>query len=792
MIRSLLPIVTLSAVCLTSGGRGDPPAAEVDYVRDVQPILARSCTSCHGPQKQRRSLRLDTAASVREGGDSGPAVVPGQSAQSRLYQAITGAANVTAMPPKGPRLDATEIARIKTWIDQGAKLPALAKDDAKQNKAAHWAFQPIRRPPVPEVAKEAAPAWIRNPIDAFILARLRKEGLKPSAEADRVTLLRRLALDLTGLLPTPEDVDAFVKDTRVDAYERQVDRLLASPHYGERWARHWLDLARYADSNGYSIDSPRTIWPYRDWVINALNKDLPFDQFTVQQLAGDLLPNATKEQQIATGFHRNTLINEEGGIDPEQFRVEAVLDRVNTTGSVWLGVTLGCAQCHNHKYDPFSQREYYQLFAFFNNQEEPDLPLGDPAPDAAPKKKGKKNVPTTMVLRERATPRETHILRGGDFTRPGDKVGPGTPAVLSPLFPKDDGGQGSGVGRGSWLVDRETHSDTPREASHEPRPTHALPNRLDLARWLVRPDNPLTARVFVNRVWGQYFGVGLVETENDFGTRGTPPSHRELLDWLAAEFLDRGWSLKSLHRLIVTSATYRQSSRVRPELETVDPRNRLLARQSRVRLEAEVIRDAALAASGLLDRRVGGPSVFPPQPDGIYKFTQRQHAWKTSTGPDRFRRGLYTFFQRSAPYPALTVFDAPDANSACTRRNRSNTPLQALTLLNDQAFMEMALGLAERVLKDDRDGDPERLRHAFRLCLSREPSPAEAKRLEQYLSTQREEFRAAPAEAKALLESAGKRGQTTTPPQETEVVERAAWTAVARVLLNLDEFITRE
>jgi hypothetical protein len=671
-------------------------------------------------------------------------------------------------------------------VPRGGEPAAKAAGSPRGQKETHWAFLPLRQPAVPPIPQ----GRIRNPIDAFILARLDKEGLRPAPEADRVTLLRRLALDLTGLPPTPAEVDAFVKDRRPDAYERQVDRLLASPHYGERWGRHWLDLARYADSNGYSIDSPRTIWPYRDWVINALNKDMPFDRFTVEQLAGDLLPDAAREQKIATGFHRNTLINEEGGVDPEQFRVEAVLDRVNTTASVWLGLTLGCAQCHNHKYDPFRQSEYYQVFAFFNNQDEVNLPLGVPDPNPSPPKKFKKGGLTTMVLRERATPRESHVLRGGDFTHPGAKVSPGTPAVLPPLFRKE-----KGVARGSWFVDRETHYDTSREASHEPRATNHEPrtaNRLDLARWLVRPDHPLTARVIVNRVWGQYFGIGLVETENDFGTRGTPPSHPELLDWLATNFMKQGWSLKALHRLIVTSATYRQSSRARADLDTTDPRNRLLARQARLRLEAEVIRDVALAASGLLERRIGGPSVYPPQPDGIYKFTQVQRSWKTSTGPDRYRRGLYTFFQRSAPYPALTVFDAPDANSACTRRGRSNTPLQALTLLNDQAFLELARGLAERVLREGSDGDPERLRYAFRLCLAREPSPAEANRLEKYLHLQLEEFRAAPAEAQALLDPAGKRDAGARPAPDADTPRRAAWTAVARVLLNLDEFITRE
>jgi mono/diheme cytochrome c family protein len=780
-MRRLVRVVLVTAAGLLPGRCAADAGPVVDYARDLQPIFTRACVSCHGPEKQRNGLRLDTALGLREGGDSGPAIVPGASSQSRIYHAISGTNAVKLMPPNWPRLAAAEIEQIKAWIDRGAKFPA-EEMKAARGKVTHWAFQPITPPPVPLLRNPHHA--VHNPIDSFILARLEKAGLEPAPEADRLTLLRRLALDLTGLPPTPDEVDAFVKDPRPDAYQRQVDRLLGSPHYGERWGRYWLDLARYADSNGYSIDSPRTIWPFRDWVISALNQDMPFDRFTIEQLAGDLLPDATTDQQIATGFHRNTQINEEGGVDKEQFRVEAVFDRVNTTGSVWLGLTLGCAQCHSHKYDPLSQREYYQLLAFFNNQDEPNLPATGPSPTPLPQKK--KPGLTTMILRERPTPRPTYVLRGGDFTRPGASVGPGTPAVLPPLWV---GGEG-----GSRVEDRRSRIED-RTAGDPPL---ATPNRLDLARWLVRPDHPLTARVTVNRVWAHYFGVGLVETENDFGTRGTPPSHPELLDWLASEFVRRGWSLKALHRLIVTSATYRQSSQARADLEGIDPRNRLLARQTRLRLEAEVIRDLALAASGLLHRRIGGPSVFPPQPDGIYKFTQVQRAWKTSTGPDRYRRGLYTFFQRSAPYPALTVFDAPDASSACTRRGRSNTPLQTLTLLNDQGFLELAQGLADRVLREAPRCEQERLRYAFRVCLARPPSPVEAKRLEQYLRLQLSEFRAAPAAAHALLTGVSRSAPQVGGAERVDsalgpsVAERAAWTSVARILLNLDEFITRE
>jgi hypothetical protein len=824
-------------------------AEPVDYLRDIKPVLAKHCYECHGPHKQRSGLRLDTAVSAQRGGNSGPGIVPGKSSESKLIKAVTGAQDTKLMPPKEPRLSAQQIALLKAWIDQGAKAPSgEAVADSASEKSRHWAFQGPVRSPEPAV-KDLA--WVNDPIDCFVLARLEREGIEPSPEADRVTLIRRLSLDLLGLPPPVQEVDDFLADTRPDAYERLVDKLLQSPHYGERWGRHWLDLARYADSNGYSIDAPRQIWKYRDWVINAFNEDLPFDQFTIQQLAGDLLPNATLEQKVATGFHRNTSINQEGGIDVEQFRVDSIVDRVNTTASVFLGLTIGCCQCHDHKFDPLTQREYYELFAFLNNADEPVLELATPeqvhlrnqirarvaalekvrkgletysaekedrwerklSPEErlqlpraiqaileipengrtakqkqtltaafrkldlarhavgglanplpfpglahvqialfrttvekqlADMKRSEPPVVTTMVLQERKTPRPTHIHLGGDFLRSGAQVTPGVPAVLPPL---------------------QAHALQPVGL--------ATPNRLDLARWIVDPKNPLTARVTMNRMWQHYFGLGIVETENDFGTQGMPPTHPELLDWLATEFIAQKWSMKAMHRLIVTSATYRQSSRNRPELAAIDPRNRLLARQARLRLDAEIVRDVALSASGLLSPKVDGPSVYPPQPDGIYRFTQVPRDWKVSPGPDRYRRGMYTYFWRSAPHPALTVFDAPDSVSACTRRNRSNTPLQALTLLNDQAFFEFAQALAGRVLKESDGSNSERIRLAFRLCLSRSPRVSEEKRLTDLLAQH--------AEANDLSRPTGAEDQ-----------QLEAWTTVARVLLNLDEFITRE
>jgi hypothetical protein len=806
--------------------------------------LTSRCTGCHGAKVLKAGLRLHRKVDLLAGGDNGPVVLPGRSAESRLIHYVSGALEKKIMPPAGERLTPAQVGLLRAWIDQGAVMP---EDSAWADApgSLHWAFRPVVRPRVPRVK---ASNWVRNAIDAFVLARLEKQGLRPSPAADRVTLLRRASLDLTGLPPTPAEVDAFVADPSPDAYESTVDRLLASPHYGERWGRHWLDLARYADSNGYTIDSARTIWLYRDWVIQALNADMPFDQFTIQQLAGDLLdPGPAGSQvppgmdpRVATGFHRNTTINEEGGTDPEQFRVEAVVDRVNTTGSVWLGLTVGCAQCHTHKYDPITQREYYQLFAFFNDQEEPVLSLAGAEQtrqheqlaaelaaakkaladyDAAHPEKGETSkteaperkplatrvddltarerelariLPTTLILSERTTPRSTHVHLRGDFLRPGVEVQPGVPSVLPGLAAATGGGR-------------------PGDQQSPPGPRR--PNRLDLARWLVGPDNPLTARVTANRIWMQYFGRGLVETENDFGSQGTRPTHPELLDWLAVAFREgngspgtpgdggagptrsplpaarvaaaaRPWSLKALHRLIVTSATYRQSARARADLAKIDPDNRLLARQARLRLDAEVLRDSALAASGLLCDRIGGPSVFPPQPAGLDLFTQNKKNWTTSEGDDRYRRGLYTFIWRSSPYPLFTTFDGPSGNNSCTRRARSNTPLGALMLANDASLFEAARGLAATMLRDAPPGDRERVRYAFRRCLAREPAPPELDRLLAYCRSQRQRFRDRAPAAKAAAPPSL--------PGGTDPAEAAAWTAVARVLMNLDEFVTRE
>ena len=753
--------------------------AKISFNREIRPILSEQCFSCHGFDAKHRKadLRLDTREGALADNDGVRAIIPGDPAKSELWKRLLSQDPEEVMPPPEahkPKLTAKQKETLRRWIEEGAPYEP------------HWAFTSPQRPAL----KEKGPAAI----DALIDSGLKEAGLKASAEASPDKLLRRLSLDLTGLPPTPAELDAFLKARAKDplaAYAAAVDRLLASSAYGERWGRWWLDQARYADSNGYSIDAPRSIWKYRDWVVNSLNADLPFDRFTIEQLAGDLLPDAGEAQRIATGFHRNTPLNQEGGIDVEQFRIDSVIDRVGTTGTVWLGLTVGCAQCHAHKFDPITQKEFYRMFAFFNNQEEPTMKVSDPARDEAKlaaaireadqglatfldqrapalqqwesgltkattaklsgpakaalrkpaakrsiterallfaaspgatdktfralQKKAKDaadlrdDAPTTLVLKELAKPRKTHLLTAGDFTRPAEEVAPGVLATL-----------------------------------HAFKPDQGSVDRLDLARWIVAKDNPLTARVIANRVWQAYFGRGLVETENDFGSQGTSPSHPELLDWLAVELVERGWSLKALHRTIVLTQTYRRDSANRADLIEKDPDNRLLARQTRLRLDAELVRDSALVASGLLTHKVGGPPVYPPIPDGVMSLGQVKRVWNTSQGPDRTRRGLYTFTYRVTPPPAFAVFDAPDGLSTCTRRNRSNTPLQALTLLNDPAYFEAAQALAKVIEKEG-------LATAFRRCTSRTPEAS-----------------------------------------ELAVLTRLDRLSAARALLNLDETITRD
>ena len=998
-------------------------AASVDFVKEVQPIFAEHCYSCHGSNKQEAAFRLDHKPSALKGGDFGLAIKPGHSADSVLVHAIEGKNPKMRMPRRGDPLTAQQVATIKAWIDGGAEWPDSASVSL-ETKVDHWAF----KSPV----KAALPSS-EHPIDAFIHQRLSREGLKPASQAAPETLIRRLYLDLLGLPPSPEEVSAFVKEMQVSsdkqaAYKRRVDKLLASPHYGERWGRHWLDAARYADSNGYEKDPMRFIWFYRDWVISAFNRDLPYDQFIIDQIAGDQLPKATQDQIVATGFLRNSMINEEGGVDPEQFRMEAMFDRMDTIGKSILGLTIGCTQCHNHKYDPISQEEYYQMFAFLNNDNEPwrvvytaaeqmqrsrvlqgiqelenqlqhenpdwpqrmdawvaqmkgnqpkwttlkfeDDPAGgekalrqkdgsilaqgyaptkshvkfvvkqervepfkvaafrlelmnDPnlpaygpgrsqkglaalteftaemmvngkltplkfvrasadfgEPENTPlaayarEKEGAKdqrvtgpvsyaidgnektawgidagpglrNVPrkavfvlekpievgadsqltvglsmkhggwnsddlqtmnlgryrisvseradveadplpaavrqwvekrdglamtqadarqrqafsyfrttipewkpindqiealwkqhpegtTTLTLDARAEPRMTHLLKRGDFLKPGDRVNAGVPAMLNNPLPK--GADGS---------------------------------RLTFAKWLVSKQAPTTARAFVNRVWQAYFGTGLVDTPEDFGIQGSKPSHPELLDWLAREFMDQGWSVKELHRLIVTSATYQQDSKITPALLEKDPYNRLLARGPRFRVEGEVVRDIQLSVSGLLNDQLGGRSVMPPAPAYMFEkpASYAPFPWKVEDDGQKYRRSVYVFRRRSTPYPFLTTFDVPNGETACVRRARSNTPLQALMTLNETLSMEAAWSLASRMEQAGKGDPAQAIVHGFELCTARQPTAKEAA---------------------LLLDLFKRQGQSTAAEDAPPLV------VVARVLLNLDETITKE
>lgn len=1038
--------LTIAALATLAAGQ----AATTDFTKDIQPLFEASCVKCHGPARSENGLRLDSRADALKGGDHGPALVAGKSSESLLVRVVMGThPDLARMPKKGEPLSPEQIATLRTWIDQGAVWPQTAakKSDGRD----HWAFQPIAHPQPPKLGGKLRAA-VRNPIDNFVFAKLVHEQLAPSPETDRVTLIRRVSLDLTGLPPTPEEVDDFVADKSPDAYAKVVGRLLKSPHYGEKWARHWLDAARYADSNGFEKDRTRSIWPWRDWVIRAFNDDKPFDRFTIEQLAGDILANAERgtrsaELNLATGFLRNSMVNMEGGIEPEKFRVETIIDRVDAVGRTWLGLTIACAQCHNHKFDPISQTEYYRFYDFLNQDVEPKLDV--PAKETLAKRDAivtaaqaiedrlladatvAEKFGAWLTARQRSTDepsttrwqpldaREWHsspmkfekqedlsFLGGGDVYNSGvirvwvdlpqtnitgfrfealnhgnlpgngpgldgngdffiteftveatplkelaapnagatnfvattnlvkfaraiaDVEAPGLPASAMIDGVTTNGGWGSAFTKGrrnqerravfeaekpfgfeggtrllltinakpqgglngssdkvsnfipgrfrlsfttnsgplrvdplsekqrellaiapeqrtpeqrrelfrvflfqepsladaakqwdeAWkdwpaaenttlaLRSRETRRDTrifrrgdwqkpttpvaaDVPAVLPPLPPDAPRNRLGLAQWLVSTNNPLTARVIVNRVWQQYFGTGLVPTPEDFGTRADKPSHPELLDWLASEFMRRGWSFKELHRLIVTSATYRQSSRVTPELLEKDPYNRLLARGPRVRVDAEAVQDIALKASGLLSPKVGGPSVFPPLPDGVMALAYNQMAWNVSEGDDRYRRAMYTFWKRSVPYPAMLMFDTPAAEQSCVRRNRSNTPLQALTTLNEPTFNQAARWLAWRAL-NAASSDNARAAWVFRQCVSRAPNANETAVLLKLLASAREEFISKPRDATQFA-FADPKNPAPLPP-DASVADLAAWSTVARAILNLDETITKE
>ncbi len=1021
LYASLATGIGLCIVGLTPCFSAEP---EIQFNRDILPILSDKCYHCHGPDKESREadLRLDILEGSTADLGGHAAIVPGDPGKSELLKRITHDDKDEVMPPSKTNKDLTDKEKtlLSKWIAEGAEYQE------------HWSFLPLAHEAPPKVKNEKA---LKNTLDRFVLAKLEKQGLAMSPEADPSTLVRRLYIDLLGLLPPPELVkkfrDSYAKNPD-GIYLQLVDALLDNPHYGERWGRHWLDQARYADSNGYTIDGDRVMWPYRDWVIRAVGDDLPFDQFTIEQIAGDLLPNPSKSQLVASAFHRNTLINQEGGTDDEQFRIEEVVDRVNTTSAVWLGLTVGCAQCHNHKFDPIAQKEFYNLFAFFNSTQDvnntgPTLEISqrelfidefDPvifkqleaAREELASLDRAKNLRQTTWEKNRIQASSSHSTakwklltatafeaeggaklrklddgsllagKGGarevynlTLARPDEplsalrlrvlpnttlpKTGPGLAgngnfvltsfevwqgnqripikraqadhaqpdfAISGTIDNNADTGWAINIGKGSapgakmnapheadfilakaldpskepiritlrhekndhynigrfaidasstnpgsvndeklltaLRIDPEkrdkdqkklannafTAADTNRKAVvakierlktqlglgpaakvmvtrelAKPRPTYLLTRgnfllpdkgagalnpgvpeilnplkigkgdkatRLDLAKWLVSPDNPLTPRVTINRVWMRYFGRGLVGTENDFGTQGSYPTHPALLDWLAGQFIKNGWSMRKLHKLIVTSATYRQSSDNRPELNETDANNNLLARQNRLRFDAEIIRDASLSASGLLTATIGGPSVRPPQPDGVYAFTQNKKIWNAETDGNRFRRALYTQFYRSAPYPMLTTFDSPDFQAVCTQRSRSNTPLQSLTLANDASLFEMCQGMARRIMTEvpgnDATAHQRRIRRAFVLCYSRQPSDAELKTVFAFQKLQNKRFSKNPEAAKTIAPSKT--------PAGYDKAAAASWTAVTRALMNTDEFITRE
>lgn len=831
--KVFLLVVTLAAM-------DSAIAEQIQFSRDVRPILKKHCLACHGAENREGGLRFTSRSEALLPGDSGRrAIVEMHPEKSHMLHRVQTNDEETRMPLDRPKLSASEISILRRWIKEGAKW-------SDEKSPQHWAYVAPVRPALPKLEETVS---IHNEIDRFVFAELASRKLRPEPPAEPARLLRRLHLDLVGLPPTVEEVDAFLKDPSDAAYDMVVDRLLASKHYGEKWARQWLDLARYSDSNGYQADQIRSLWAYRDWVIEALNQDMPFDRFTIEQIAGDLLPNATLSQQIATGFHRATTCNVEAGVDPEGNRVDQIIDRVNTTGTVWLGTTLECAQCHNHKYDPFSQKDYYQLFAFFNNTPleveqanensvqfnfwgpKIELPL-TPAQqherdrlktrwekaqnefsqaceskrqqwqnelDQESRKKLPQNIQeillkedrtqkqiddlnthvaerfqelteqraqvdqlrrkydlltpsTTLVMREQEEGRETHILIRGNFLNKGEKVNAETPSIL-PAFP-------NGVAR----------------------------NRLGLAKWLVSRDNPLTARVAVNRWWTEIFGRGIVATSEDFGTQGDLPTHRDLLDWLAVEFMEKGWSIKHIHKLIVMSATYRQDSRQSRLKQRIDPDNRWLSRGPRFRLAAESIRDNALCIGGLLSERSGGPPVYPPQPKGLWRQTGRNEpVYRIAMDEKRFRRGIYVVWRRAAPYPSFVNFDAPDRMSCVVQRPRTNTPLQALTLLNDQVYVEAARSLALRVLRERDGSSDEQMEYAFRLCVSRKPTHQEVSLLAKALFEEKARLTKSPFDLNLILENFDQ----ATIPHHVDQTELAAWFCIANVLLNLDETITK-
>ncbi len=740
--RRFLSLLTI-AMALSSRAVAEEA---VDFNRDIQPILSNHCYACHGQDAEARQggLRLDRREDALAGGDNGPAFVPGDPDSSALVARTLSTNPDEQMPPPKVKKTMTEADKqlLVRWVKEGAEY------------AKHWSFEPIKNAAPPSVFSKD---WPRTPVDHFVLARLEKSGVAPAADADRTAYLRRVTFDLTGLPPTVEDLQRFLEDSSSGAYERVVDRLLSSTDYAERMATIWLDNARYADSNGYQFDNARTMWPWREWVIEAFRKNMPYDQFATEQLAGDLLEKPTKDQLIATGFNRNHGYSIEGGIIDEEYRVTYANDKTTTAGTLFLGLTFDCTRCHDHKYDPLSMEDYYSFYAFFNTSAETGAPG-----DKGFKKKAaepvvefdaneqEKNAPLVMIMAEK--PRETFILKQGQFDQPGEKVEPRTPDVL-PAF--------------------EGYST----------------NRLGLAQWLTSSQNPLFARVTVNRVWQQFFGAGLVRTPDNFGLQGERPTHPELLDWLAADFRESGWDMHHLIRQIVLSATYRQESRHRTELD--DPDNRLLARGPSFRLPAEMIRDQALAVSGLLNRKVGGPSVKPYQPDGVWEDLNapKSHAeiYTVGSGSDLYRKSMYTYWRRAAMHPGMAVFDAPNRDVCVVERPTTNTPLQALATMHDTTYIEAARKLAEKILRQGSEEISDQVATAFQLVLTRSATDKEMRILNEVYRDRLARYREDSAAADKLLAI----GESEVDPT-FDRSELAALADVCLAILNLSETVTRK
>jgi hypothetical protein len=736
----------------------------ISYNYNVRPILSDKCFNCHGPDAQKREagLRLDIASEAYKALQEHPqkhALVPGKPEASELFARITTTDTSLLMPKvssKLPRLSEHEVAILKKWIEQGAKYEP------------HWAFVVPQKAALPTVNEKS---WPVNEIDYFILSKMERQGLSPNETADKERLLKRVCMDLTGILPTPEQTAAFVKDASANAYEKQVDRLLQLPQFGEKMAIGWMDLARFADSHGFQDDSYRSQWPWRDWVIDAFNRNMRYDTFITWQLAGDLLPNATKEQQLASGFNRNHKITEEGGVIDEEYRVQYVTDRTNTFGRAMLAMTVECAKCHDHKYDPFSQKNYYQLYAFFNNVKEVGLEATVGGPETYAKNPRmtitNEEVQKTLrfinkrdtgklevsVMADRDTTRKTFLLIRGNYDTPGEEVRAATPPVVLPF-------------------------DSTRWKT----------NRLGLAQWMFDEKNPLTARVFVNRIWQEFFGRGIVKTASDFGMQGDLPSNPQLLDWLAADFQQHGWDMKRLIRQLVLSATYRQSGKISAEKLKKDPLNIYLSYTPRARFPAELVRDIILSSSGLLNTEIGGPSVKPLQPPGLWELATSGRGilkkYTQDTGKLLYRRGLYTFIKRTVPPPSMMIFDASNRDECQTSRYRTNTPLQALVMLNDPTMIEASKALADRLLQAGTNPS-QIIASAFQRIICRTPDAKEKEVLVSYWEQAVAELKKNPENARKIISVGNYQAVT------KDIILLAAAMQAIQVMYNMQEAITK-